>query len=324
MDYLALLTSASVLGTVMVFITALFWSLSASPRAQERARLEGLMRGTSVVETPVALRAARRRAPLMFGALMKTPWGERVQEELDRADAGMTSGEFLVLRICATTLGFAAPYVVLGPTPIGLLGALGGAVVGYKLPVFWLKRKLSQRIAALERQLPDTLTLVSNSLKAGFGLLQSLSLAADQTEHPISTELARAIYEMNMGSSTEEALLGLSERSGSKDMDIVVTAILVQRTVGGNLGEILDTVASTMRERARIRQEVQTLTAQQKLTGVVIGLLPLGVAGLFLVLSPGYITPLFTTVIGKTMIAMAVVMESIGLLIIRRILDIEV
>ena len=166
--------------------------------------------------------------------------------------------------------------------------------------------------------------MISNSLKAGFGLLQAMSAAAEQMSHPISTELGRTIHEMNIGSSAEVALLALSERSDSYDLDIVVTAILVQRTVGGNLGEILDTVAETMRERIRIRGEIATLTAQQKLTGIVLGLIPIGVGLLFQVMSPGYINPLFTTLTGKGMLVAAVIMETIGVMIIQRILDIEV
>jgi len=129
---------------------------------------------------------------------------------------------------------------------------------------------------------------------------------------------------MNIGSSAEVALLALSDRAGSYDLDIVVTAILVQRTVGGNLGEILDTVAETMRERIRIRGEIQTLTAQQKLTGLVIGALPLGVGVLFQFMSPEYISPLFHTLVGKGMLGVALVLETVGLLIIQRILNIEV
>jgi tight adherence protein B len=108
-------------------------------------------------------------------------------------------------------------------------------------------------------------------------------------EHPIGTELNQTIHEMHIGSSAEEALLDLSERCGSYDLDLVVTAILVQRSVGGNLAEILETVAETMRERVRIRGEISTLTAQQSMTGIIIGLLPLVVGGFFMIVSPEYI-----------------------------------
>jgi tight adherence protein B len=187
-----------------------------------------------------------------------------------------------------------------------------------------MNQRRKSRIGKLNAQLPEALMIISNALKAGFGLLQALSNAADNLEHPISTELGRTIHEMNIGSSAEEAMLALSERCGSYDLDIVVTAILVQRTVGGNLGEILDTVAETMRERIRIRGEIQTLTAQQKLTGMVIGALPIGVGILFQVMQPGYISPLFVTVLGKVMLGVAVVLEVVGIMIIQRILNIEV
>jgi tight adherence protein B len=166
--------------------------------------------------------------------------------------------------------------------------------------------------------------MVSNSLKAGFGLLQALNVASEQLSHPISTEFARTIHEMNVGSGVEEAMTALSERCGSYDLDIVVTAILVQRTVGGNLGEILDNVADTMRDRIRIRGEIQTLTAQQKLTGIVIGLLPVAVGVMFFFLSPGYMDPLFTTLMGKLALCVAVFLEVVGILVIQRILNIEV
>jgi len=143
-------------------------------------------------------------------------------------------------------------------------------------------------------------------------------------EHPVSTELGVAIHEMNVGSSVEEALLALNERTDSYDLDLVITAILVQRSVGGNLSEILDTVATTMRERVRIRGEVKTLTAQQRMTGVIIGLLPVAVGGMFMLISPEYMTVLFTENLGKIMLGIAVVLEAVGLIIIRRILAIEV
>ena len=165
---------------------------------------------------------------------------------------------------------------------------------------------------------------MSNSLKSGFGLLQSLKLAAEQLEDPIATFFGQTIHEMNVGSSVEEAFLNLSEQAGNYDLDLVVTAILVQRSVGGNLGEILDTVAATMRDRERIRGEISALTAQQTLTGIVIGLLPVGVGAMFLVVSPDYISVLFTESMGKIMLGAAVVLEAVGIMIIRRILAIEV
>jgi len=320
-DYLAAVAALSVMATVVVTLFAFYGNTVASSNV--RGRLEGLMSGTSVVEAgPQALRASGT-AKSMFSGLAPGAMGEKLAHELERADMTLRPGEYIVMRFAMAAV-FAMVPVFLVHGLFALLIAAAAAVIGYNLPKFYRNHRRSARIAKLNAQLPETLTMMSNSLKAGFGLLQAMSAASEQMSHPISTEMARTIHEMNIGSSAEVALLALSERSDSYDLDIVVTAILVQRTVGGNLGEILDTVAETMRERIRIRGEIATLTAQQKLTGIVLGLIPVGVGLLFQVMSPGYITPLFTTFMGKGMLVAAVVMETIGVMIIQRILDIEV
>jgi tight adherence protein B len=235
--------------------------------------------------------------------------------------------DYIAIRIVLAGIGFIAPFLYFSSsmgTAMGLILGLIGGAIGFFLPMFWISNRRKSRNSKLEEQLPETLSLVANSLKAGFGLLQSLDLAAEQMDHPISTELATTIHEMNVGSSVEEALIALNERTESYDLDLVVTAILVQRSVGGNLSEILETVAATMRERIRIRGEIKTLTAQQTLTGIVIGLLPVAVGSLFMVISPEYMTVLFTETPGRIALGVAVVLESIGLIIIKRILAIEV
>jgi tight adherence protein B len=324
LDLLAIMTAVSVMATVMAVMFAFYGA--AVPSQAVRGRLEGLMSGTSVLEAPVVKGGALRQSGVgvgFFAALAKGAVGEKLALQLERADLNIRPGEYVIVRLALLGVGFIAPLLFING-PIAYLAGLGGALVGYNLPKFYLNNRRKSRVNKLNAQLPEALTNISNSLKAGFGLLQALSACAEQLEHPISTEMNRTIHEMNIGSSAEEALLALSERAGSYDLDIVVTAILVQRTVGGNLGEILDTVAHTMRERIRIRGEIQTLTAQQKLTGFVIGLLPPALAVIFQVMSPGYINPLFTTLMGQMMIALAVVLQAVGLLVISRILQIEV
>lgn len=321
MDPLAAVAALSVMATVVVALFAFYGS--AVPSSALRGRLEGLMAGTSVIETgPVALRKSGPGQNI-FSGLAPGALGERLAAELERADLTISPGEFIVARLVLALIGLGVPFIFPGGT-MGYVISVVAALIGYNLPKFYLNKRRKGRINKLNQQLPEALTMISNSLKAGFGLLQALSSTSEQMSHPISTELARTIHEMNIGSTAEEALLGLSDRAKSYDMDIVVTAILVQRTVGGNLGEILDTVAGTMRERIRIRGEIETLTAQQKLTGIVLGLIPVGVALLFSVTSPGYISPLFFTTVGKIMLLTCVIMEVIGIMVIQRILNIEV
>ncbi len=322
MDPLAAVASLSIMATVVVALFAFYGNTVASSNI--RGRLDGLMSGTSVIEAgPQALRRTSGSGKSIFAGLAPGAVGEKLAAELERADMTLHPGEYIVMRFALAGIAAIVP-IFLVPGLFGFIIAGAAALVGYNWPKFYRNHRRSSRIGKLNAQLPETLTMMSNSLKAGFGLLQAMNAAAEQMSHPMSTELSRTIHEMNLGASAEVALLALSERSESYDFDIVVTAVLVQRTVGGNLGEILDTVAETMRERIRIRGEIATLTAQQKLTGIVLGMIPLGVGLLFQVMSPGYITPLFTTFMGKSMLVAAVVMETIGVLIIQRILDIEV
>lgn len=323
MDLLALAVSVSVLATVLVGALA-FYS-GAAVGARVRGRLEGVLAGpTSGVESPTVtpLRESRSVAGVLR-SIVSGAWLARIEADLDRADSNLQVIDFITIRIFLTGLGFAAGFLLLG-WPIGFLVGAVAAAVGFQAPQLWLNQRKTSRLKRLEAQLPETLNLIANSLKAGFGLLQALSQAASQAEEPLSSELKVAIHEMNVGSSVEEALLGLSERGGSYDLDLVVTAILIQRSVGGNLSEILETVAGTMRERVRIRGEINTLTAQQRMTGIVIGLLPVGVGIMFMVVSPDYITLLFTEGTGRLLLGVGVILEVVGVFIIRRILAIEV
>ena len=323
MDLLALGASISILVTVLLFAIALYSGAAIS--AQVRGRLEEVLtESTSVVEgssgTPL------RQTPSVMGLykfVISGGWLESMAEGLQRADSRLQPVDFITIRVALAGLGFATPFLFLGG-PLGVMLGFVVALVGFQAPQVWMTKRHEGRSKKLEEQLPEALTLIANSLKAGFGLLQSLNLAAEQLEHPIATELGQTIHEMNVGSSADEALQAMSERVENYDLDLVVTAILVQRSVGGNLAEILETVAGMMRERVRIRAEIVTLTAQQTLTGVVIGLLPIGVGLMFLVVSPSYISILFSETIGKVMLGVAVIMETVGIMIIRRILAIEV
>ena len=326
MDLLALLASVSVMGTVLVIGLGIYAS-RLSLGTQVRTRLEGVLAGTSVVEgaqVDSALRERQGIASGMIASFVSGEWLQKLATDLERADMTIRPVEYIVTRLALAVLGFLIPFLMLGATPLGMLASLAAALAGFFLPPLYVKHRKNKRVQKLNDQLPEALTLISNSLKAGFGLLQSLDLAARQLERPMSVELGRTIHEMNVGSTVEEAMQALSNRSDSYELDIVVTAVLVQRTVGGNLAEILDTVAETMRDRARIRGEISTLTGQQKLTGLIIGILPIVVGGIFMLVNPDYMMQLFTTTIGKVMVAAALVLETVGILIIRRILAIEV
>jgi tight adherence protein B len=154
--------------------------------------------------------------------------------------------------------------------------------------------------------------------------MQSLDLVSKEMTHPIATEIHRVLTDINVGAATEESLSQMAKRAGSGDLDIVVTAMLVQQSTGGNLAEILENVAHTMRERIRIRGEIKTLTTQQMMTGYIIGGLPIFVGLAVSVLNPEYMNVLFTELAGQVMLGGAFLMECFGIFIIKRILAIEV
>jgi tight adherence protein B len=239
---------------------------------------------------------------------------------ITRAGWRMRVSELLATCVLTGGIAFFILNLLLGYVLIGLVAGLFAMYI----PYFLLRRAATKRIGKIEKQLAETLSLMANALRAGFGLMQAIGQAAKQTDDPISGELNQLMRDIQIGSSIEEAVTEFGRRIGSYDLDIVVTAILVQRNVGGNLSEILDGVAHTIRERERIRGEIQTLIAEQKMTGMVIALVPPAVAVLFYVLNKAYMMTLVTTGIGKVILGTAVVMEILGAWMIKKIISIDV
>jgi tight adherence protein B len=197
-------------------------------------------------------------------------------------------------------------------------------VVGYWLPANWVNGRRTRRLTRINAQLVDMLGMISNSLKSGYGLMQSFEFASKQIPDPLGFEVRRMLRESTLGMSAEQALHALGERLDSPDMDMVLTAINIQRSVGGNLAEILEKVAFTMRERERIRGEIATLTSQQKMTGIIIGGLPVFMFGIFMVVNPDYMSLLFTELAGRIIIIASIFLEVLGYFTIKRIMAIEV
>jgi len=328
MDPLALAAALVVMAAVVAALTAVYQA-TASPRSAVQHRLGGILRGPDEFQPSLAQHEALRpdkvgRTPIIGFLLQGRSWTAEMADQLERADIRLTVSEFLALRILAALILAVLLTVFLGGGLVGLVVAIVAGVAGFLIPSLYVSMAQTRRVSKLEQQLVEALSLIANSLKAGFGLLQSVELASRQLEHPIATELRHLVYDTNVGSSLETALMAMASRAGSRDLDIVVTGMLVQQSAGGNLSEILDNVAHTMRERIRIRGEIKTLTSQQMLTGLVIGGLPVFLAVGFSIMSPDYMKPLVTTTLGNAMLIGAGMMEFFGFILIRRILAIEV
>ncbi len=199
------------------------------------------------------------------------------------------------------------------------LGALGVPLP--KLLLVYLKHR---RDTAFNDQLVDALVNMGNSLRAGFTLPQALDLVQREMENPMSQEMRLVVQEMRLGVPVEEALQHLAERMPSQDMELLVTAVTISRDIGGDLTEVFDNIAETIRERKRIEGKIAALTAQGKLQGIVISLLPIGIALAINVLTPDFLTPMYTTLPGALMLAAVVVLEVLGLYFIYKITKIDV
>ena len=217
------------------------------------------------------------------------------------------------------------------PTLRNPIALLVGMFIGFMLPRFWLGRRKSGRLNAFDKQLPDTITLIANALRAGSSFLQAIELVVRESRPPISTEFGRVIREVNLGLAFDTALENMVRRVRSDDLELMATAISIQHTVGGNLAEILDSIAFTIRERVRIKGEIRTLTAQQRMSGYVVGFLPIALAGFLFVAAPGFMAPMFddrASVIGLPLGVIILFVGGfamfIGFMLIRKIVDIEV
>jgi tight adherence protein B len=247
-----------------------------------------------------------------------------VAEQLQRADLKLRTSEFFMIQVGSTTVFVLISLLRFGLPLGGLIQMIVFGVIGYLLPGFYVKYRINRRLKAFNTQLGDTLTLLSNALKAGYSFAQAIDTVAKNAVPPISDEFARAVREMNLGGSPDEALQNITKRIASPDFDLVATAYSIHRTVGGNLAEILDNIAYTIRERVRIKGEIATLTAQARASGTLITFLPLVLATFMYFVTPTYFRPMFSNFIGWALIGLGLFMIFIGNLIIRRIVAIEV
>ncbi|MBA2556103.1 MAG: type II secretion system F family protein [Chloroflexi bacterium] len=264
----------------------------------------------------------------------KRDFGAQLAIELARADLSLKPSEFLAIRAGAIA-GVPAVMFLLGATVVPALGSpvawIIGGLLGFFAPRIWLSRRKAGRLKKFNNRLADTITLVANALRAGSSFLQAIEMVVRETEPPVSTEFQRVIREVNLGLAFEEALMNMVHRVRSDDLELMTTAITVQHQVGGNLAEILDSIAFTIRERIRIKGEIKTLTAMNRMSGYVVGLMPVGLMAVLTVIAPGFMDPMFQKPpeviglpLGVIVLAFGGFMMLLGFLAIRKIVDIEV
>lgn len=251
---------------------------------------------------------------------------EPLRDWLLRAGMRVRPAEFLIICVVVMVVNaffFALiGWFVLG-TAVLLMGILGFSL-SWLFPVLYVIFRRRRRMNKFNEQLLDLITLISNSLKSGYGFAQSLQLVADEAEPPAQDEFNRVIRENNLGLPLNEALERLVERMDSQDLDLMVTAVLIQREIGGNLSQVLDSIADTIRERMRLQGQIDALTAQGKLGGLIISLLPFGLAGVFSLLKGPMMYNFVTDIRGIALIVLGLILQGIGFAAIWNIVNIDI
>ncbi len=268
---------------------------------------------------PKATEAARKA---MVGMVEKAISGRRfsntLEVRLQRADWKWKPAEFMVAQGLAAGMGLGLA-IISAPTLWWLFLPLG-----WVSPHFLLSRAEKKRLKAFEQQLPDALSIMANALRSGYSFLQAMDTVSREMPDPIGKEFGMVLRETRVNISLDEALNNLIARVKSPDLDLVVTAVLIQRQVGGNLSEVLDKIGDTIKERIRMQGEVRTLTTQGRFSGWIVSLLPVALAVLMQVISPGYLDPMFQNPIGWILVFVGVVMQGIGIFMIKNMVNLEV
>ncbi|WP_176223876.1 type II secretion system F family protein [Thalassobacillus devorans] len=244
----------------------------------------------------------------------------RLELQISAAGLSMKVEEFLIFKWFAVIITGGIFHLIFND----LFLVLVGAIIGLLLPGLWLKRKQTKRLKEFNAGLPGMLTSIIGSLRAGFSFPQSLQMVGEESYSPIKEEVQHVLKAMQYGTSIEDALVDWKKRMPSDDLSLLVEAILIQRQVGGNLAYLLDKIVETTRERTKIENQIKTLTAQGRLSGIIISLLPVVLGIIIYMMNPDYIGTLFTNPIGQGMLVAAGIGGIIGFMLIRKITTIEV
>jgi tight adherence protein B len=336
-DAIAILAALTAGVAVLLLVVGVFGRSRpvASERLQQLTASQVPATATRERNERRTLREAITRSPVLTNAnrlVERRAWSERISRDLARADLTLRPIEYMAVRFAvivgtvALFWGLARVVPALGH-PLVLVAA---ALLGFTLPRLYVRRRQDNRLNAFNARLADTITLIGNALRSGSSLLQAIEMVVRETQPPVSTEFNRVIREVNLGLTTEQALNNMVRRVRSSDLELMVTAVIIQYQVGGNLAEILDTIAFTIRERVRIKGEIRTLTAQQRMSGYVVGFLPIGLMVIISLIAPQFMSAMFVAPpdvagipLGVVLLAFGGTLMFVGFMFIRRIVDIE-
>lgn len=325
LDPMVLLIGGGGLAFLMLLIGAVL--TFSSNRSLVDKRLEGYFGEEALEAEKTAQRAEIGIQSELDRHLEKTGWWENISRELSRADVRLKPIEYVFLRIGLTIVGTLLGYGLGGG---GWLFTITGLIIGYYSLSFFLKWRQRKRVRMFNDQLPDMLNLMVNGLRAGYSTLQALEAVSREMPYPVSTEFKRVVQEVQIGIPMEEALDNLLRRIPSEDLDLVVTAIDIQREVGGNLADVLESISDTIRERVKLKGEIRVLTSQVRFSGTALALMPIFLFFIIYRLNPSYMGQMIhpdnpaLKPVGYCIIGTGLLMIGAGYFAMQKIADIDV
>jgi tight adherence protein B len=323
MDSQVLIPSIGAFLAVVCFATGLLFIARAQAAKRIRNRLQDVIlvgSGDDSTRTVILRDMELSSIPFLNDILKNARWAQKLDNLLVQGDISMRLGTFILLMgvlgaggALAMTAVFNRPLLAL---PVGIVAAV--------LPVFYARQKKLQRVRKFEQQFPDSLDMLNRALRAGLALNGAIQIVADESPDPVAGEFRILFEENRLGLDMKDALKKLAGRVDSTELRLFVTAVILQRETGGNLAEVLERAAAIIRDRFRILGDIRTLTAQARLSGFILTVLPLVMAALIYFIAPEYLKGLVVDPVGRILIVAAVSLQVIGFLVIRRIINIKV
>jgi tight adherence protein B len=308
----------SVFGGVLVY-SALTLALVYSPKAIMRKRLAEYFKKADIDEIEVEVLKEKRRKKKSKEQRRFQFVSREIASYLTMSGVRLRPAEFVAGWALSATL----PALIAFFISESLVTALGIGIIGLSIPPVLVQRSRKKRESEFSKQLGESLSVMGNCIKAGFSFQQAMESIAREMPPPISTEFDMALREMHYGISMEESLKHLVDRVNNKDLDLLVSAVLISAQVGGNLSDIIEVISDTVSDRLKIKSEVRVLTTSGRFSGIIIGLLPVLIILVLMVLNPRYFNSFAESNIGRAMLTVSVILEAVGFLAIRKIVDIK-
>jgi len=314
----------AVFALVLLAVVGGYFLLSAGrgEKAEVKRRISLLeLRNLQDADVPEFLKKEMlSEVPLLNRLLSRVKIAATIDRRLRQADMKMPVGTFLLISLALFFVGVVAGRILHWPTILSVV--VGVALLTIPNIVVNIKRR--RRLKRFMNHFPEALEMFARSLRAGHSFTGAIQLVAQEMPDPIGPEFSKVFEEQNLGIPLRQALIGMTDRVDILDVKFFVTAILIQRETGGNLAEIIDKIAYVIRERFRIHGQLKIFTAQARMSGIILSLLPIGVAVVLWIMNPEYLKPLWFEKTGRILIAVAVTMQIFGMLAIRKIIRIKI